>query len=175
MRMTDEQRKLVEDNHNLIYGFLNKKELDIDYYYDIVAIGLCNAAMTYDSTKGKFSTFAYGCMNRELKIYNNYLNRKKSVPEDIVYSYNVKANEDVSESIIDAVIEDSNNNIDYSTETISFNYFLNTLKDRERLIIEHLKNGLTQQEIAKELNRSQQAISLKVKEIRKRWERYSNR
>lgn len=175
MRMTDEQRKLVEDNHNLIYGFLNKKELDIDYYYDIVAIGLCNAAMTYDLTKGKFSTFAYGCMNRELKIYNNYLNRKKSVPEDIVYSYNVKANEDVSESIIDAVIEDSNNNIDYSTETISFNYFLNTLKDRERLIIEHLKNGLTQQEIAKELNRSQQAISLKVKEIRKRWERYSNR
>lgn len=174
MRMTDEQRKLVEDNHNLIYGFLNKKELTDDYY-DIVALGLCKAAMNYDESKGRFSTLAFKCMDREMGIYYTYLKRKTFVPENLVFSYNESANEDVSESIIDAVIEDSNNNIDYSTETISFNYFLNTLKDRERLIIKHLKNGLTQQEIAKELNRSQQAISLKVKEIRKRWERYSNR
>ena len=76
MRMTDEQRKLVEDNHNLIYGFLNKKELTDDYY-DIVALGLCKAAMNYDESKGRFSTLAFKCMDREIGIYYTYLKKIK--------------------------------------------------------------------------------------------------
>lgn len=175
MRMTDEQRKLVEENHNLIYGFLNKEELEDDDYYDIVAIGLCKAAMNYNEKKGKFSTFAYKCMNAEVKIYYKYLNKKTLIPNNLVYSYDVSATDDVKETVINSLLKEVKNNIDYSIENVAFEEFLTTLKCEEKLIVECLKEGLTQQEVAKELNKSQQAISLKVKEIRKRWERYSNR
>jgi len=63
--MTTEQTKLAEDNHNLIYSFLNKYNLKSDYYGD-AGIGLCKAAMTYDkSKKFAFSTYAYKCMFNE--------------------------------------------------------------------------------------------------------------
>lgn len=175
MRMTNEQRKLAEDNHNLIYSFLNKKELVQSEHYDMAAIGLCNAAMTYDSTKGKFSTYAFGCMNRELNIYIAYLNRKKHVPENIISSYDASAIDDVDGSMIDTLLKDEDNNIEYSIENMNFDYFFNKLKDREKTIVKYLKDGLTQQEIAEKLNRSQQAVSLSIKKIRNKWESYSNR
>lgn len=49
--MNDEQRKLVENNHNLIYAILHKYNLPIDEYYDVAAIGLCKAAITFDAEK----------------------------------------------------------------------------------------------------------------------------
>lgn len=66
MRLTLEQQTLVEKNHNLIYAMLHKYKLPIDDYYGIAAIGLCNAALAYDPTKGKFSTFACRVMINEL-------------------------------------------------------------------------------------------------------------
>ena len=60
--ITEEQKKLAEENHNLIYRFLSKYNLSIDDYYDIAAIGLCKAAMTFDKSKSKFSTYAFKCM-----------------------------------------------------------------------------------------------------------------
>lgn len=174
MRMTDEQRKLVEDNHNLIYGFLNKKELTDDYY-DIVALGLCKAAMNYDESKGRFSTLAFKCMDREIGIYYTYLKRKTFVPENLVFSYNETANEDVSESIIDAVIPDNNDRIGYSLENIDFDCFMDLLKDKERQIIKCLKRGFNQKEIAETMNMTQQAVSLNIKSIKQDWREYSDK
>ena len=57
MKLNDEQRKLVADNHNLIYQYLIDNNLPQDEYYDIAAIGVCKAAMGYDASKGiNFST-----------------------------------------------------------------------------------------------------------------------
>lgn len=58
-RLTDEQRKLVEDNEHLIYGFIHKYNLPVDEFYDLCAIGLCEAARKYNIKKGAFSTYAY--------------------------------------------------------------------------------------------------------------------
>lgn len=67
MQLTPEQQKLVEDNHNLIYSFLNSRGLSIDDYYDVAAIGLCQAAALFDASKGlKFSTYAYTAMRNEV-------------------------------------------------------------------------------------------------------------
>ena len=62
MRLTPAQAKLAEDNHNLIYWYMQKMGLDISEWYGICAIGLCKAAASYDPGKGKFSTHAYWCM-----------------------------------------------------------------------------------------------------------------
>lgn len=174
MKMTDEQRKLVEDNHNLIYGFLNKKELTDDYY-DIVALGLCKAAMSYDESKGKFSTLAFKCMDGEMSTHYTYLKRKKFIPENLIFSYNETANEDVSESIVDAILPDNNDRIGYSLENIDFDCFINLLKDKERQIIEHLIKGFNQKEIAEIMNMTQQAVSLNIKSIKRDWKEYSDK
>lgn len=64
--LSDRQRKLVEENELLIYSFLHKNHLDISEYYGCAAEGLCQAAYTYDPSKGfTFATFAYVVMRNQ--------------------------------------------------------------------------------------------------------------
>lgn len=66
--MLAEHTRIVEENHNLIYGFLHKYKLSEDFYGD-AAIGLCKAAQSYDESKGSsFATYAYKCMFNECGI-----------------------------------------------------------------------------------------------------------
>ena len=46
--MTDYQKQLVTDNHNLIYRFLQKEKLNMEDWYDLAAIGMCKAAKTFN-------------------------------------------------------------------------------------------------------------------------------
>ena len=65
--MLAEHARMVEENHNLIYGFLHKYKLSEDFYGD-AAIGLCKAAESYDASKGSaFATYAYKCMFNECR------------------------------------------------------------------------------------------------------------
>lgn len=76
IQLNDEQRKLVADNHNLIYQYLIDNNLPQDEYYDIAAIGLCKAALKYDTSKGAFSTYVY-------KAIKNNISRDKATEKDI--------------------------------------------------------------------------------------------
>ena len=62
VKLTDEQRKIVEANHDFIDNFLNKYLYDIEEFYDLAAIGLCEAVSTY---KGK--------CNRDDNYFLNYV------------------------------------------------------------------------------------------------------
>lgn len=73
--MTEKQTKLINDNHNLIYGFLHAHLLSIDEYYDLGAIGLCKAAKSFVEGRISFSAYAYKCMFNEIFCYR----RKKRV------------------------------------------------------------------------------------------------
>lgn len=66
-QLTLDQQRIVSENHNLIYSLANKKSINLDEYYDVLAIGLCKAAIAFDNTKGKFSTLAYTVMLNEYK------------------------------------------------------------------------------------------------------------
>lgn len=175
MRMTEEQRKLAEKNHNLIYGYLNKRGLEDDEYYDVAAIGLCKAAMSHDSSKGEFSTLAYKCMDNEVKIYWTYLNRKKFIPENLIISYDVPAIEDGNESCIDRLVAGRYNMSNIIIENITQSHFISLLNDKEKNIIKGFKCGLNQTQIAKKLNLKQQMVSYHVKKIRKKWEEFNNK
>ena len=61
MKLTEAQSKLVEDNHNLIYWYMNRRGLDNDEWYGLIAIELCKTAMKYDETLGAFSTYFKVC------------------------------------------------------------------------------------------------------------------
>lgn len=69
--LTEGERKLVEDNHDLIYMIADCLELEIDDYYGLLAIGLCHAAQKYKKRKRayEFPEFAKIVMIRELFVY----------------------------------------------------------------------------------------------------------
>ena len=80
--LNEEQKKMVEDNYNLIYSYANLHNLPLDIenynackpqapfgnedWFGALATGLCKAAFLYDETKSTFATFAYKCMDTEV-------------------------------------------------------------------------------------------------------------
>ena len=172
--LTKEQQELAENNHNLIYGYLHKNNLNFDDYYDVAAIGLCCASLSYESSKGEFSTYAYKCMSNEVGNYiRSNINGKTKIPEDEITSYDVIL-EDGSEAIVDG-IENSNSNLEEDI-MVSIDYlsFINLLNDKERLIVESLQNGLKQCQIAEKIECSQQYVSQVIKKIKEKWLKYYN-
>lgn len=161
--LTDEQCKLVEKNHNLIYGFANKKNLIIDEYYDILAIGLCKAAKGYKHGKGRFSTYAYTCMNNELNTYWRGLQKKTAIPKDATLSYDVQSDDD-SNGFMNSLIECST--YDETICNIALDELINRLDSNEKFVIKSLINGCTQKEISDKMNCTSQNISLYTKRLR---------
>ena len=172
--LTKEQQQLVELNHNLIYNFAKKRNLIIDDYYDILAIGLCKAAKIFNKNKGEFSTIAFRCMENELCMYWRHEQRQSSIPEDMILSYDAPINDEDSDSrssFLDNVA-DRNYTHDIVIENIMGNMLLDVLNDKEKSIVELLDNGLSQVDIAIKFGCTRQNISYCIKQIGKKWQRY---
>lgn len=170
--MNDEQRQLVTDNHNLIYGFLNKYGLDREDFYDLAAIGLCKAAETWNKKRGVFSTYAYRCMLNVVRTENRAKNVGKRIPENMIVFYNTETCSDDG-----AVVEFINYipyDIDVEKEAIDrvvMGRYLNKLDeldDRDRLIFWLLIDGYSLREIGKIIGCSHHNIAyIKSKIVKK--------
>lgn len=168
-RLTDEQRELATKNHNLIYAYAHKKNLFIEDYYDILAIGLCKATKMYDQYKGSFTTLCFKCMENELYNYWNSMQKKSYIPDNLILSYDTPQNIGYSDGQVDLVevITDFNadNDISYA---IMYYEIINKLTTKEKIIVQYLLNGFTHNEIANVFKCKQQNISYIVKKIRKK-------
>lgn len=170
--LTIEQQELVEKNHNLIYEFAKNKNLVLDEYYDILAIGLCKAASAYDESRGKFSTIAYCCMNNILKEHYRYVSRQCAIPEDKIFSYDVQlSDEDIDGSYID-VIADNCCVQETVFDNIMTESIMNRLNDNEKIVAVYLINGLKQSEIAVAIGCSRQNVGHYVQQIRKKMSKF---
>jgi RNA polymerase sigma factor (sigma-70 family) len=175
LRLTYEQQELVSSNHNLIYSYAHNRNISLDDYYDLLAIGLCKAAKSFDETKGAFSTYAYRCMQNELNMYWRSINSKSSIPQDYILYYHAQQNtqntdnKDFLELFYDY---DSYESIDYA---IMLSEFTNSLEDKEREIVDMLISGMTHNEIAKGLSCSRQNIDYYAKIIRNKLLSYINK
>ena len=170
--LTMEQQELVEKNHNLIYEFAKKKNLVLDEYYDILAIGLCKAASAYDESRGKFSTIAYCCMNNILKEHYRYISRQCAIPEDKIFSYDVQlSDEDIDGSYIDVIADDCCVQ-EIVSDNIMTESIMNKLNDNEKIVAVYLINGLKQSEIAATMGCSRQNVGHYVQQIRKKLSKF---
>lgn len=172
-RLTDEQRELVSENHNLIYSFAKKKGLDLSDFYDILAIGLCQAGRTYALDRGcSFSTYAYFCMENEYKQYIRQSSAVKRISDFQIISYEdlLEPNEVNSSEILD-VLEDTNPKRDISEVYVKD--FLNALNDRERFVLSAVMSGYAQKDIAKVLRVSQAQVSRIKTKIKRLWDSYN--
>lgn len=173
-RLTKEQQDLVTKNHNLIYDFAKKKNLLISEYYDILAMGLCKAAMEYKENNGMFSTFAYPCMENELINHYVKTNRKHCIPEEMIISSDAPRNgEDFDNkvSLLDSLKDDSCTDDIVLGEVMS-TYLISLLSEKEQTVVNLIMDGMTHREIAQKMKCKRQNISYYIQQIRKKWANY---
>lgn len=87
VKLTDEQRKIVEANHDFIEKFFDTYEYEFninrDEYYDLAAIGLCEATIDYnkdlynDFMIFSFSYMLKSCFDEEEKLKEDAMNYLK--------------------------------------------------------------------------------------------------
>lgn len=79
--LTQAQRRFAEENHPLVYVFLNERRLPESVFYDIVIFGYLRAVQEYcefpSLHRYKFSTVAWKHMRRSLSNHCKYLSRPK--------------------------------------------------------------------------------------------------
>lgn len=156
--LNDTQRKLVEDNHNLIYFYLNKKHLSMDSVFDFygdAAIGLCIAAYIYKPELGySFSTLAYRTMENEINATLRHIDKT------IQYILTNPLGNDEDIDILDN-IEDATDYIELSELKLSIKKIYNLFNDRDKLIIKlYFEKDYTYKKIGEMFGLTKQAISL---------------
>lgn len=79
--LTPEQRLFAAEHHDLVFTFLNKKNLPESEFYDVIIFGYLNAVCDFLSRKDlqryAFSTIAWRDMSRCLSNYNRNQHRQK--------------------------------------------------------------------------------------------------
>lgn len=165
MTLTKEQKRLVEDNHNLIYYYCRKNDISIDTYYDVCAIGLCKAAATYDKEQSTFATYALYVINNEVKgIYRQNASRGKQDVQVFSYDKILTNNYGDECTLLDFIITDGKDAYDSSILT-DFNKIWN---QREKKIALLLYEGYTQKEISEIIGVQQPQISRIIKIMRRK-------
>ena len=150
MKLTDEQRQIVTDNHNLIFWYLHKMNLALDEWYSLLAIELCHAVMKHDPEKGLLSTyFKLRCdwvVAKELRKAKAL----KRTTEKITFIENIHS------------IEDPHNVHKYVE-------LQELLKGPHGKLLNMKYEGYSQTEMAKELGVSQTTVSKMLKQLRDDW------
>lgn len=164
--MNEEQKKLVEDNMNLVYFIISKYFPSYIQNEDVIQegmIGLCKAAMKYDETKCQFSTFASTCILNTIRQYFNKQNKHNGV---LSLDYPVIGESGDITSFGDyAVGEEDINYVDDS-------YYQSQLKKMrpiERKIFELLEQGYNTVEIGKMIGTGKANVSRIKRKYEKKW------
>lgn len=147
MKLTDEQRKQVEENHNLIYWYMHKNGMSDDNY-DILALALCIAVTKYEPDKGSFSN--YFVITAKGLLYKEYRKTlaKKRIPKETEYTDNVH----------------SIANMDESLEFIEFKEWADK---HDSVVLKMRMDGYSQVEIANHLGVSQAQVSRILQKLKK--------
>ena len=135
MRLDKKKERLVVENIGLVYFNLKKLEMLQNYldYEDMVSIGmigLIKAAITFDeSKKFAFSSYASKCIKNEILM----LYRKEKKHENDISFNEPIVNQSVKQELTyESIIEDIENKQSFIK---AFNYVLNYLSEKRRLVI----------------------------------------
>ena len=173
--LNKEQQKLVETNHNLIYSFAKSRQIDVEEYYDVLAIALCKAALVYDKSRGRFSTLAYKCMSNSYNQILIYQTTGKQIPENLIQPLDevvYLSEEDGSEITLCDCIQKDIFPMPENTAIIHIAFdevYNNKLTKQEQKVIKLLLQDKTQAEIGETIGVTRARICAIVSKIRKKW------
>lgn len=162
--MTAEE--LYFKNEALVHHVLNRKfpmsQFDEDFQ-QIGRLGLWKACLSYDESKGKFSTYAVPCIANQIKMELRKMSKR---PQEVSLEAMIStSNDDSNLSISGTLIGESD--VEFADTT-----WAHHLTERQKLILDLLCDGMVQADIAKEIGMSQTMVSREVTKIRKIAEKY---
>lgn len=175
--LTDEQRKLVEDNVKLAYEFVHKKGFTYGYEFEdavqIALLGLIYAAMTFKENKSKFSTYAFLAMQSQFNIeYRKTKRQRESGITNISLSEPIIENEDLS---IEDTIVDSQDFVESIEVAIATKDAYEKLNDKEKQVLNMIfyakEKETNQMDVAKKLGVSQPFVSRTIKKFKEHLKR----
>lgn len=165
------REQFIIENQGLIVSFVNKYCLNYLARFEysdlcsIAKIGLIKAIDTYDESKGKLSTYAYVCMQREVYMLFRRLKTRDAIRTDLSLD---KTIDDETEHAFSELAgeNDYNEQLDIDDLMSFTNEYLKDKSDsRKRIIIMFVQHTLfkrkqlKQRELAKLCNVSQPQIS----------------
>lgn len=176
-KLTEEQKRLIEENHNIIYDFMNKRHIELDYYGDF-AEKLCRVIPHYDPEKACLTTFVYNVFDNYWKNIlrlkykpSRYIPVGKRVPMDSCLYSNSNESVKVSEIIgADDIGYEEAEDIDLIKvirKEIKKRYPKDTITGD---IIDYIIKGYNCREVGDIYGVSRQAINARVQKIRKIYE-----
>ena len=155
-RLTDEERRIVEENHDLIYWVANLKHLPLDEWYDLLAITLCESAMKHDPKKSKLSWYYKQRVDWKVSHHFTTQNYQKRIPQELIGDIHDEVHGDIP-------VED---------ELLELIDWIENQEHRE--VIKLVAMGYTQKEIGDELGISRSKVSLIMKEVREAYDRQAD-
>ena len=170
MKLTETQKKLAETNHNLIYGFAHRHNLNVDSWYGLLAQSLCEAVLAWDEDVAKLSTLF------NTVALNNLINEKRS------QKYQCRSANNNTTPILEDIQEDCDKptfghipvSLDDNFNKISEIEWLSDKYGCPEKLVELLIEGRTQMEIAESLNLSQSRVSQIINQIKTNYEERQN-
>jgi len=84
--MTDEQRKLIEDNQLLVRKFMVKYHLNDDDIFQELIAHLCSVIDKYEPEKGAFSTWVFMVCENEMHHIHKANTRSRYIPQELISS-----------------------------------------------------------------------------------------
>lgn len=174
MTMTVEQRKLVEENHNLIYYVFHRycKGQHLEDVYGDLAIALCYASSKYRNNKNiDFSTYAVTAMLNRLKQLKTNASRLKRTAKVVSYDNSPKGNETtvyIDQLTYLDLLEDKRQNVEEKVILKSVLRDINALPPNKKEIMSLLIQNENMSEVARIVGISRQCMTEKIRKIQKK-------
>lgn len=159
--LSEEQQKLVEDNMNLVFYYLHKKNIPMDLC-DVGFISLCKAAKAYNKdSKFKFATFALKVIKNDYAMLIRNQEKVKFEQTQVSLHQVIYSSSDEDIYLIDTISSESKIDKDLILDELITNLrdYMGTLPLRDQIIISDYLADITQRETANKLNVSQAQVS----------------
>lgn len=154
-------KKLVEDNMNLVYFTISKYYPTYIHDEDIIQtgmVGLCQAAKRWDESKSTFSTFAVKCICNEINMEFRQRNKHKDV---LSLDYEVDNDDGDKVPLIDLIVGEED--IGY----VDLDSFIDKLSESQKQIYNLRRQGMSVMEIADRLGVSKQTVYKTLRKIKR--------
>ena len=170
-KLNDEQRKLIEDNYKLIRFLYRRSYTRVCSWEVFQGLGheaMCKAALGYDPSKGKFTTYFAWKVKSEVGHYLTLINYDVRKANDGAMSiYTPIEDCEKKEITILDTLQARDNIADTVTEGIYWEEKINKLPDRTKKMIQLTYEGYGREEVAKKLNVSRSLVSMRIIEFKK--------
>ena len=170
-KLNDEQRKLIEDNYKLISFLYRRSYTRICSWEEFQGLGheaICKAALGYDPSKGKFTTYFTWKIKQAIEHYfrcNNYDVRKANgcaVPISTPVAQTKKKT-----LTIEDTLQAFDDTAGTAVELVHWAEKINKLPDKIKKMIQLTYEGYGREEVAKKLNVSRSLVSMRIVEFKK--------